>query len=100
SEPTRRGGNMGWRTRLMGLALLLSAGLQGQELPRTDSGRPDLSGIWQVRNQAAVNILSHVARFEEPAGHGIVVGDSLPYRDEARARQTELYAARAELDPL
>lgn len=91
---------MGWRAWLMGLALLLSAGLQGQELPRTESGKPDLGGIWQVRNRAAVNILSHVARFEEPAGHGVVVGDSLPYRDAARALQAELYAARDELDPL
>jgi hypothetical protein len=81
-------------------ALCCSAVLHAQDLPRTDDGKPDLSGIWQVQNRAAVNLLSHVAAHGELAGMGVVTGDSIPYQPAARAQQQQNFANRASLDPL
>ena len=30
--------------------------------PRTDGGKPDLNGIWQVLNEANYDIQAHIAR--------------------------------------
>lgn len=81
-------------------ALCCSALLQAQELPRSADGKPDLSGIWQVQNRAAVNLLSHTAAYGELPGMGVVDGDEIPYQDWARAQQQLNFAQRASLDPL
>ena len=42
-----------------------------QQIPRTGTGKPDLQGIWQVRNRAAYDLEDHVARHGIPAGKGV-----------------------------
>jgi hypothetical protein len=82
------------------LALAAAAGTSAQTLPRTADGRPDLQGIWQVRNRAAYGLEHHAARHEMPAGPGAVVGDEIPYLPAAREQQRANFANRATADPL
>ena len=83
------------------LAIALATGAaSAQELPRTADGRPDLQGIWQVRNRAAYNLQDHVARHEMPAGRGVVDGDEIPYQPWAAEQQRVNFADRATADPL
>ena len=81
------------------LSLLASAAL-AQDLPRTETGRPNLQGIWQVANRAAYNLEDHVARDGMPAGLSVVDGGTIPYQDWARARQQENFRNRQAADPL
>jgi hypothetical protein len=87
-----------------------SAATQGggaQGILRTPDGRPDLSGIWQVMNQAAWNIQDHNAEpgppgapwLGIPASRGIVEGNEIPYQPWARAKKEENYKNRMTLDP-
>ena len=69
-------------------------------LPRTADGRPNLQGIWQVRNTAAYGLEDHVARDGMRAGRSVVEGGRIPYRPEAAARRLELAADRKTHDPL
>jgi hypothetical protein len=69
-------------------------------IPRTADGKPDLQGIWQVRNRASFDLEDHVARHGMPAGRGVVQGGSIPYQDWAAARKAEHAATRATADPL
>jgi hypothetical protein len=69
-------------------------------IPRTADGKPDLSGIWQVRNSAAADLEDHVARFEMPAGKGVVQGGPIPYQDWAAKKKIENARNRQTLDPL
>lgn len=92
---------------LIGLASLLAGGLwpsagvaQTPAIPRTADGKPNLQGIWQVRNRAAVNLEDHPARHGMPAGLSVVDGGEIPYQDWARAQRAENYAGRATEDPL
>src|SRR5712691_1704413 len=62
-----------------------------QAVPRTPDGRPDLSGIWQVMNTAAWDIQDHAARKGVPAGAGVVIGNEIPYKPEALARNFVYY---------
>ena len=90
-----------------GLVLLLSLLLQvfpavsanAQNLPRTESGKPDLQGIWMVGNSAFANIEDHGARYGLPAGLGVVEGGALPYRPEALVQRDANFATRAVSDP-
>ena len=66
--------------------------------PRTPDGKPDLSGIWQVLNTADVNIQDHSAGSDGPAGHGVVLGNELPYRPEALKTKQENYEKRLTAD--
>jgi hypothetical protein len=59
-------------------------------LPRTADGKPDLQGIWQVRNKAAADLL---------AERGVVDG-AIPYKPEALAKKRENLANRKTADPL
>jgi hypothetical protein len=69
-------------------------------VPRTADGRPNLQGIWQVRNRAAYNLLDHAARDGMPAGKGVVEKNEIPYTPAAAAQQRENFLNRATADPL
>lgn len=88
--------------RLFPLAGLALAGLASaqQELPRTPAGQPNFEGIWQVRNNAAVNLEPHMARHGEPPGFGVVDGGTIPYQPWAAAQRDENYRNRESADPL
>ena len=75
-------------------------GAVAQELPRTADGRPDLQGIWQVRNRASYDLEDHVARHELPAGWGVVEGGAIPYQAWAAEQKRANFANRATADPL
>src|SRR5687767_1520853 len=63
-------------------------------------GRPDLQGIWQVRNRAAYDLQDHAARHGMPAGKGVVEGGEIPYQPWAAAKKLENLANRQTADPL
>jgi hypothetical protein len=75
-------------------------------VPRTPDGRPDLSGIWQVMNNAAWNIQDQNAApgaaqtpwLGIPASRGVVEGNEIPYQAWARAKKEENYKNRFTLD--
>jgi len=69
-------------------------------IPRTPEGRPDLHGIWQVRNRAAYDLEDHDARYGMPAGRSVVEGGTIPYQPWAAAKKLENVAKRATADPL
>ena len=52
-----------------------------KQLPRMPDGKPNLQGIWQVRNRAAYSIEDHHAKYLMPAGRGVVEGGPLPYQE-------------------
>jgi hypothetical protein len=71
--------------------------------PRLASGKPDLQGVWQVRNTANWNLQAHGGSYKTPAGLGVVVDPpdgSIPYRPETLARKQKNWAARETDDPL
>src|SRR4051812_17904957 len=68
--------------------------------PRTADGRPNLDGIWQVRNRASYDLRDHLSRYLLPAGRSVVEGGEIPYQPWAAAKKAENFAKRAELDPL
>ena len=70
------------------------------KLPRTADGKPDLQGIWQVRNRAAYDLQDHRARLDMPAGEGVVEGGEIPYQSWAAAKKADNLANRRMADPL
>ena len=91
----------------VGLLLLFSALVSAcsrpapaSSIPRTPDGKPDLHGIWQVRNRAAADLEDHVARHGLPAGKGVVQGGPIPYQPWAAAKKIENAKARLTADPL
>jgi hypothetical protein len=68
-------------------------------LPRTADGKPNLQGVWQVRNTAAYGLEDHVARHGMPAGRSVVEGRTIPYLPDAAKRRFELMA-NPQADPL
>ena len=71
--------------------------------PRLADGRPDLQGIWQVRNSANSNLQDHAGDFGIQAGLGVVVDPAdgrIPYRPEALAQRGQNFAARETADPV
>jgi hypothetical protein len=60
-------------------------------IPRTADGKPDLQGIWQVKNKAAADLLSE---------QGVVEGGQIPYTTQAAAKRRENFTKRATEDPL
>ena len=62
--------------------------------------RPDLSGIWQALNSASWNLEDHNAEDGVPAGLSVVVGGSIPYRDDALAQRQANHENRATDDPV
>jgi hypothetical protein len=91
-------------TLIIGL-LFVPATVAGQaarpaDLPRTADGKPDLGGIWQVRNHAATDLQDHAAKLHLPAGRAVVAGNDIPYQPWAAARKAENYRNRTIADPL
>lgn len=71
--------------------------------PRLANGKPDLQGVWQVRNTANWNLQAHGGGYKTPAGFGVVVDPpdgSIPYRPEALATKEQNWASRDTRDPL
>jgi hypothetical protein len=69
-------------------------------IPRMPDGRPNLQGIWQVRNRASYDLQDHVARYGMPAGRSVVEGGVIPYQPWAAKKKAENFVARATADPL
>jgi hypothetical protein len=67
--------------------------------PRTNDGKPDLQGIWQVLNTADVDIQDHSAGSTGPAGQGVVEGNEVPYQASAQATKKKNYENRLTADP-
>ena len=57
------------------------------KLPRTADGKPNLQGIWQVRNRAAYDLENHDAKLGMPAGRSVVEGGEIPYQPWAAAKK-------------
>ncbi len=68
-------------------------------LPRTADGKPNLQGVWQVRNNAAYGLEDHVARHGMTAGRSVVEGRAIPYLPDA-ANQRLALASNPQNDPL
>src|SRR5687767_6300293 len=81
-------------------ALVFAQSASPASIPRMADGRPNLQGIWQVRNRASYDLQDHVARHGMPAGRGVVEGGEIPYQPGAAAKKAENFANRATADPL
>ena len=88
------------RLWLVLICMLVTSLAQGQALPRTPDGKPNLQGIWQVRNRAASDLQDHAAKHEMPAGKSVVEGGEIPYQPWAAAKKQENFVNREKLDPL
>jgi hypothetical protein len=71
-----------------------------KSIPRTADGRPNLQGIWQVRNRASYDLEDHAARHRMPAGRSVVEGGTIPYQPWAAEKKLENYKNREKADPL
>ena len=89
----------GWMVAAAVALWLAPISAAGQALPRRADGKPDLSGIWQAINTAALDILPHPAQPGVPAGLGVVEGNEIPYNAAGAAKQRENFASRATADP-
>jgi len=96
---------------LVGLFSITQAAAQSGDIPRTPSGKPDLSGIWQAMTSAHYDIEPHAASegahpglmgaiSATPAGLGIVEGGRIPYNEQSRRVRDENNANALENDPL
>src|SRR5688572_3232651 len=78
-------------------------------IPRLPGGQVNLSGIWQANNTANWDLLTHQARqgpmtalgaaFSVPGGLGVVEGNEIPYKPEARAKKDQNAANWLTADP-
>ena len=89
---------------LPALLVFPASGLSAQAYnpPRTASGRPDLQGIWQVRNTAHWDVQHHAGSYKTPAGLGVVVDPAdgtIPYQPTALAKKNENFQNRETADP-
>ena len=96
---------------LVGIFLITQAAAQSGEIPRTPSGKPDLSGIWQAMTSAHYDIEPHAASegphpglmgalSATPAGLGIVEGGRIPYNEQSLRVRDVNKASALENDPL
>lgn len=69
-------------------------------IPRLGDGKPNLQGIWQVRNRAAYDLEDHRARLGMPAGTSVVEGGTIPYQPWALTKRNDNFANRQTADPL
>ena len=84
---------------LIRAAAQVPASPRGTDVPRTQNGKPDFTGIWQVVNSAAWDVQDHQARKGVPAGMGVVDGNDIPYQPWASAHKRENFQNRATADP-
>jgi hypothetical protein len=80
------------------------------DIPRTATGKPDFSGIWQALGTAHYDIEPHAAKpgplhqlgafGAVPAGLGVVVGGSIPYTSAAFSQREQNRDNWLTLDPL
>src|SRR5438046_9597173 len=85
---------------VMGPVALVAGQTAQPPLPRMPDGRPNLQGIWQVRNRASYDLEDHVARYTMPAGRSVVEGGEIPYQPWAAKKKLENFASRQTADPL
>ena len=96
---------------LVGIFSITQAAAQSGDIPRTPSGKPDLSGIWQAMTSAHYDVEPHAASegphpglmgaiSATPAGLGIVEGGRIPYNEQSRRVRDENKANALENDPL
>ena len=96
---------------LVGIFSITQAVAQSGEIPRTPSGKPDLSGIWQAMTSAHYDVEPHAASegphpglmgaiSATPAGLGIVEGGRIPYNEQSRRVRDANKANALENDPL
>ncbi len=96
---------------LVGLFSITQAAAQSGEIPRTPSGKPDLSGIWQAMTSAHYDVEPHAASegphpglmgalSATPAGLGIVEGGRIPYNEQSLRVRDVNKASALENDPL
>ena len=96
---------------LVGIFSITQAAAQSGEIPRTPSGKPDLSGIWQAMTSAHYDIEPHAASegphpglmgalSATPAGLGIVEGGRIPYNEQSLRVRDVNKASALENDPL
>lgn len=96
---------------LLGFFSITQAAAQSGEIPRTPSGKPDLSGIWQAMTSAHYDVEPHAASegphpglmgalSATPAGLGIVEGGRIPYNEQARRIRDQNKANAIDNDPL
>ena len=79
------------------------------EVPKTPDGAPDFNGIWQALGTAHWDLEAHPAAHGPapmlgalgaiPAGRSVVVGGTIPYRQEALAARASNRADWVKLDP-
>jgi hypothetical protein len=85
-----------------------TSAFRASRLPGTE--HPDFNGIWQAMTTANWDILDHAADAGpvtklggawavQPEGRGIVEGNEIPYKDDARARQKTNFQNRLKFDP-
>ena len=96
---------------LVGIFSITQAVAQSGEIPRTPSGKPDLSGIWQAMTSAHYDVEPHAASegphpglmgalSATPAGLGIVEGGRIPYNEQSLRVRDANKASALENDPL
>jgi|TARA_B110000263_G_C15235191_1_gene476679 hypothetical protein len=96
---------------LVGIFSITHAAAQSGEIPRTPSGKPDLSGIWQAMTSAHYDVEPHAASegahpglmgaiSATPAGLGIVEGGRIPYNEQSLRVRDANKASALENDPL
>jgi len=96
---------------LVGIFSITEAAAQSGEIPRTPSGKPDLSGIWQAMTSAHYDVEPHAASegahpglmgaiSATPAGLGIVEGGRIPYNEQSLRVRDANKASALENDPL
>lgn len=69
-------------------------------IPRTADGKPNLQGIWQVRNRAAYGLEYHAASLGILPGKSVLTdGGKIPYTPAALAKRNANFEKHTELDP-
>ena len=94
---------------LAALSTMTGAQTPAQGIQRFADGHANLSGIWQANNTANWDLLTHEARqgpmtalgaaFSVPGGLGIVDGNEIPYKADARAKKDQNAANWLTADP-
>ena len=94
---------------LAALSTMTGAQTPAQGIQRFADGHANLSGIWQANNTANWDLLTHEARqgpmtalgaaFSVPGGLGVVDGNEIPYKADARPKKDQNAANWLTADP-